>query len=502
MAKRLTDEEKKEWIERVVESGRANQAVFLSELLKRFPDCPASITDWIKKFSGESASVYLTKMKAIMNDEERLAFMWSIMEKLENRYVGKEAAPDYETLKADNPDINFYYIHLLAEQTTDKQSAGDHNNDAYYTFLAEHGCLKTQKQISSESGSVVENRASETKAYTVADDHSSKQWYLSSVPMKASLEVQLSDGKRYKYRARRRVGIGDPVVIGRGAKTTGEMGTVTKIMDLSATKKSHTAEAMYSFCQTPSNEEIQKCADAIIDMGTFEKVSKKFTFSPGNFAYVDSMVEVLLNAASVLAYPEFATSTAKKKAIECLQTEKTVPGFLYGEGMQNPQYYYRGTLTDNNFKLFYIDYPEVIFSGYYPGWDKKLFALSVWKKLKAAGSKIQKKMDKAEIACINIHFYDEGTPNFAVGKIEGHCIIGCEHAELEKIIDDDSEYHKACNELIFRSALSILIQGDFANLLDAFLSAKPPVGEFADSLAAYAQELGSSECAAVLDKYF
>lgn len=33
MAKRLTDEEKKEWIERVVESGRANQAVFLSELL-------------------------------------------------------------------------------------------------------------------------------------------------------------------------------------------------------------------------------------------------------------------------------------------------------------------------------------------------------------------------------------------------------------------------------------------------------------------------------------
>ena len=108
MAKRLTDEEKKEWIERVVESGRANQAVFLSELLKRFPDCPASITDWIKKFSGESASVYLTKMKAIMNDEERLAFVWSIMEKLENRYVGKEAAPDYETLKADNPDINFY----------------------------------------------------------------------------------------------------------------------------------------------------------------------------------------------------------------------------------------------------------------------------------------------------------------------------------------------------------------------------------------------------------
>ncbi len=182
MAKRLTDEEKKEWIARIVESGKKEKAFYMSGLLKRFPECPSSITDWIKNYTGVNAAVYLTEQGTIMTEDERLAFMQAVLDKLKSRYKDKDPSPDYDTLKADNPDIDFYFIHLLAEQAAED----------YYAFLAKHGCMKAPEKPQPESEkSTKENNTFETnvekpekKTAAATDERSHKQGHPSSLPIK------------------------------------------------------------------------------------------------------------------------------------------------------------------------------------------------------------------------------------------------------------------------------------------------------------------------------
>ena len=107
-------------------------------------------------------------------------------------------------------------------------------------------------------------------------------------------------------------------------------------------------------------------------------------------------------------------------------------------------------------------------------------------------------MGKKLVQAINEEFYANNDHQFCIGKREGNYIFGCADADFEKLVNEDQEYQKACNELIFRSALSILIRGDFANLLEAFLSAKPPISGFVSSLVDYARTCKAEKCLDIL----
>ena len=54
------------------------------------------------------------------------------------------------------------------------------------------------------------------------------------------------------------------------------------------------------------------------------------------------------------------------------------------------------------------------------------------------------------------------------------------------------------NELVFRSALSMLIRGGCVNLLKAALAVEMPIKGFYQKLIAFADEIGSTSCAVLL----
>ena len=495
MAKRLTDDEKRAILSKILESGKREPAFYFSSLCKRFPERSSGVySDWTKQLYGVPGSEYFTNAGAVMNEEQKYEYTKGIMSKLKKRYEGKDPAPDYETLKSDNPDIDFYYIHIWAEFNSKL------SEEEYIDFLAENGCLKKREHVECSVSKVTSDNKEISPAPKNNEATSSSapnQWYLSSVPMKASVEAVLDDGNKYKYRTRRQVKKGDYIVIGRGFKSSGEMAKVTQVLDLSATKKTHTADALYSFCKNPTQEIIKKSASGIFDLNSYERIVSKYTLSPDNFAYVDSMVEILLNAATVLSFPKLAAPAALKKAAEIIGSKKTIPGFLFGDKMQNEKIYFRGySFVDDSPTM--TCFPEVVFSGYYPEWEESFYSISIWGKIEKIGVEKTKKMGKKLVQAINEEFYANNDHQFCIGKREGNYIFGCADADFEKLVNEDQEYQKACNELIFRSALSILIRGDFANLLEAFLSAKRPISGFVSSLVDYARTCKAEKCLDIL----
>ena len=323
------------------------------------------------------------------------------------------------------------------------------------------------------------------------------QSYCSASNMKNSLKARLDNETEYMYRTNARVGVGDYIVIGsKGYKTTGQMARVTEVLPLSATKKDYTACAAFCFSQSPQKKDIE---NAEYNYGArLLEVGKKDCIRATSSVYstVDHWVLELLAASTVLACPRFASPETIQRAKDFIGTKKTIPGFWYGE---NYRWY-----ADLGYYSDEIIAPIVSFSGYYPEWEKRLFSLGIWKKIERIGAQKTEMCDD---------YYDEvdrsleiyGYESYCIGKVVngklGWCIFGCESPDFEKLIDEDAEYHEACNELIFRSALSILIRGDFANLLDAFLAAKPPINSFASSLASYARDCKSKECISTLSKY-
>ena len=113
--------------------------------------------------------------------------------------------------------------------------------------------------------------------------------------------------------------------------------------------------------------------------------------------------------------------------------------------------------------------------GCYPGWREKCDALSIWKQLNGKSG---------------IRYDGNGRVTVTRGD-----------DEIASKIKDDNEFGEFYNELIFRSAFSILIRGGFVNLLEAGLSANPPIGGFIDDLCKFAEDIGSVFCLEVLEKY-
>ncbi len=327
-------------------------------------------------------------------------------------------------------------------------------------------------------------------------------WYLSSVGMKESLEVELLNGAVYKYRTRKQVAVGELVVIGRGYKTSGEMGRVKKILPLGSTKASHTALAYYSFKKNPSAEELKKNATGIVEYDSIEKIVKKTssykTMDPGAFAYVDSTVDSILNAITVLAYPNLITAQMRKKAEDYLAVTRTVPGFLFGSGMKDI-YIWTWSVTGSG--PHPLTCPQVLYTGYYPGWKEELKSLSVWKEVADLGKKALQKWSKSRIEEMEDYLPLDDGESFEIGTLRDGSYVeirGCQMAQFEKLLNQDQKYNEFCNELIYRSALSILIRGNMANLLSAALSAQMPIIPFFDKLILYAETVEAKECLQIL----
>lgn len=118
---------------------------------------------------------------------------------------------------------------------------------------------------------------------------------------------------------------------------------------------------------------------------------------------------------------------------------------------------------------------SICFEGCYPEWEDQFQSLSI---------------------CDELYKYSE----YAVCS-DKEIIIFEGSEKIAAMFREDKEFCDFYNELIYRSAISLLIRGGFVNLLKALLSAKPPIEKFIDELREFSFDVGSIYCTDVLDDY-
>ena len=308
-----------------------------------------------------------------------------------------------------------------------------------------------------------------TTNYLGFDRAAKENWYLTLPPAEPVPKVKISlvDGQTYICKGRNTIQYGNVAVIWRGSNSSFEMGEVVEV-GVSGGGKGFLSNAQYVFASNPSQDEIKKMSDKIFDLQASDTVYKKFKLTKKllagnvNIPVVDADIESVLFACCVLANESFSTASAVKKARTCLEKSKYLCPELLGtrinESMQKPYY-----------PMIFLE-----FSGYYPQWEADFL-----KQPLCAAMENKRSIQLFE----NSFTYEKGSK------------------DLEKFIRDNKDFPQFYNELIFRSALSIIIRGGFVNLLDASLRVHMPIKNFYDKLIELAQEMGSTYCLAVLEEH-
>ncbi len=303
-----------------------------------------------------------------------------------------------------------------------------------------------------------------------------KKWFLSVKPAspKQTLSIKFEDDKSYKYLGIGRVEKGDPVVIDYGGATSYMMGVVDGTENGVTIKRTHALNPLFAFTTEPSKAEIKKNVEAGKKFEDLKELDHYFGYmeQENKLHIIDHLVLGVLNAISALAFPSLTTAANITKIKLYLKEKQTVPSIYFSEKMSDRFF------CDDIMSGFNIDHSEIIFSGFYPEWSDELLKCKFWEAEELKG--VFKRED-SELNQKTVKF------NYAYGS-----------AELEAFFDKNEEFNGFMNELILRSALSVIIKGGMVNLLEAALSTEMPIKSFYSKLKAYAAEIGSAACLNVL----
>lgn len=306
--------------------------------------------------------------------------------------------------------------------------------------------------------------AEETKSLIPFKKSAKKIWFLSHVPTSRMVEVDLkfTNGKKYKYISRVDCEVGDIFVPDFGGATSHCIGHVNYVTEFKTVKVSRALKPLFVFSTDPDEKAIQRNVKAKKTLNP-EKIFCEHKYN--GCCIVDHYIANVLDSITVLAFPEFSNDRAITAAKKYLKTQCFVPSELFGEDIKNMLDYSIAAGIGN-----------IVFSGYYPGWLENFKSLDFWNK-----------------DCIKKVISDTYEKN------------NCYKIEYEKsskragdLFEKDPEFLEAFNELVYRSALSILIRGGFVNLLEAALTAEMPIDAYYDKLIDYADEIGSIYCCKVL----
>lgn len=310
-------------------------------------------------------------------------------------------------------------------------------------------------------------------------DAAKLNWYLSvkSPSPKQTLSVRFEDGKEYKYLGTGKVNKGDPVLIDFGGASSYMMGNVSATESGITIKRTHALKPLFAFSTNPDKTELKANSKGVKDLVEVGDAASCFSSSFGaatedEFRVVDFLATGVLNAITVIAYPGLSTPDSIREAKEFLAKEKPVPGLVFSKPFTDAYY---GTYMSG---LRHAESSEVALTGLYPGWDEELLSCAFWNSDEYKDLKIDTEWDDRKM--VYYLYFLNGSK------------------KREKYFSSCEEFRAFTNELVFRSALSVLIRGGFVNLLKAALSVEMPIKGFYKKLIAFAYEIGSTECSALL----
>ena len=307
-------------------------------------------------------------------------------------------------------------------------------------------------------------------------DASKKDWFLSTKPAspKQTISVTFENGKSYKYLGTSKVKPGDPVIIDWGGATSYHMGNVDSIEEGVTIKRSHALKPLFVFSTSPESAEIKRNSLGMCLLEDEKDIESYFNLgephSENRFRIIDFLVSGVLNAITVVAFPAMSKPETVKKAKEYLKAEKTIPSLMFTKAFTDHFY---GEFWDG---ITYAEQAEVALTGFYPGWNEQI------QNCEFVNSDAFKSLDIDLCFENNVYYM-----YFSKGS-----------AKRAKFFAENDEFKHLSNELVMRSALSILIRGGFVNLLKAALSTQMPIKGFYQKLIAFADEIGSAECSALL----
>ena len=310
-------------------------------------------------------------------------------------------------------------------------------------------------------------------------DAAKLNWYLSvkSPSPKQTISVRFENGKEYKYLGTGKVNRGDPVLIDFGGASSYMMGNVSATESGITIKRTHALKPLFAFSTNPDKAELKANSKGVKDLVEVDDAAGCFPSSFGadtedEFRVVDFLATGVLNAITVIAYSELSTPDSIKEAKEFLTKEKPVPGLVFSKAFTDAYY---GTYMSG---LRHAESAEVAFTGFYPGWDEELLNCAFWNSDEYKDLKIDTEWDDRKM--VYYLYFLNGSK------------------KREKYFSSCEEFKTFTNELVFRSALSVLIRGGCVNLLKAALSVEMPIKGFYKKLIAFADEIGSTECSVLL----
>lgn len=128
------------------------------------------------------------------------------------------------------------------------------------------------------------------------------------------IELQLNDGKSYKYLTRFAAKEGDVAIVGNAflqnydpsepMATTGQMGIATEVLDKAAIKKNHAGEMDFVFTPQMDKKEVQNCVKYLC-MPT-DKKNYCYNKYVGKCYPITYLIRRVLSAATVLAFDEYS----------------------------------------------------------------------------------------------------------------------------------------------------------------------------------------------------
>lgn len=297
--------------------------------------------------------------------------------------------------------------------------------------------------------------AEETKSLIPYAEAAEKKWFLNHKPARPVKEVNVrfTNGKSYRYLSRTECTPDDVFTIDYGGATSCCMGQVEEVGRIEHLKPFSAMNPLFVFSTDPGKREIKRnvSADKTID--------PEIIIADHNYwgcCMVDRYIANILDSITVLAFSKFVDDEAIAEARKYLETKCFLPAELIRENQ-----------TRNL---------DIVFPGYYPGWLEDFKSLNFWNK-----DFVKKNLFDAyeRYNCYKIGFFDYDRT-------------------IGDLYEKDPEFLEAFNELVYRSALSILIRGGFVNLLEAALTAEMPIDAYYDKLIDYANEIGSTYCCKVL----